>query len=195
MNQQNEKYKDIVLSVLPGISGMWQISGRSETSYEEEKWITYVDPNRLPDDGSKYGYIFLYLADTSVPEVNGLYLGKDSYTVDLRKALPPTFLRPISQHGWVVQKKEMTTAAQDNIEMLPSNYNQYIFDKDVVAILRIKIDLIDHMLGNGILLSQGNFFPNRTHDNGYNVLYNLQGSDLPLNMLEEYNSKVEENTF
>lgn len=50
-----EKYgtsKDYVLSVLPGLSGMWQISGRSETSYEEriyydtyyiQNWSVWLD--------------------------------------------------------------------------------------------------------------------------------------------------------
>lgn len=45
-------YKDYVLSVLPGLSGMWQISGRSETSYEEriyydtyyiQNWSVWLD--------------------------------------------------------------------------------------------------------------------------------------------------------
>lgn len=44
--------KDLVLSVLPGLSGMWQISGRSETSYEEriifdtyyiQNWSIWLD--------------------------------------------------------------------------------------------------------------------------------------------------------
>ncbi|MCQ2590770.1 MAG: exopolysaccharide biosynthesis polyprenyl glycosylphosphotransferase, partial [Treponema sp.] len=46
------QYKDYVLSVLPGLSGMWQISGRSETSYEEriyydtyyiQNWSVWLD--------------------------------------------------------------------------------------------------------------------------------------------------------
>lgn len=45
-------YKDYVLSVSPGLSGMWQISGRSETSYEEriyydtyyiQNWSVWLD--------------------------------------------------------------------------------------------------------------------------------------------------------
>ena len=50
-----EKYgshKDYVVSVAPGLSGMWQISGRSETSYEEriyydtyyiQNWSVWLD--------------------------------------------------------------------------------------------------------------------------------------------------------
>lgn len=53
--EETEKYgdkKDYVLSVLPGLSGMWQISGRSETSYEEritfdtyyiQNWSVWLD--------------------------------------------------------------------------------------------------------------------------------------------------------
>lgn len=40
------KYKDYVLSVLPGLSGMWQISGRSDTGYEERvSYDTYYIQN------------------------------------------------------------------------------------------------------------------------------------------------------
>ena len=46
------KYQDYVLSVLPGLSGMWQISGRSDTGYEErisfdsyyiQNWSIWLD--------------------------------------------------------------------------------------------------------------------------------------------------------
>lgn len=45
-------YKNYVLSVLPGLSGMWQVNGRSETSYEEriyfdtfyiQNWSIWLD--------------------------------------------------------------------------------------------------------------------------------------------------------
>lgn len=40
------KYKDFVLSVAPGLSGMWQISGRSDTGYEERvSFDTYYIQN------------------------------------------------------------------------------------------------------------------------------------------------------
>ena len=50
-----EKYgkaKDFVLSVLPGLTGLWQVNGRSETSYEEriyfdgyyiQNWSVWLD--------------------------------------------------------------------------------------------------------------------------------------------------------
>ncbi|MBO6176481.1 MAG: undecaprenyl-phosphate galactose phosphotransferase WbaP [Treponema sp.] len=46
------KYRDYVLSVTPGLSGMWQISGRSDTGYEErisldtyyiQNWSIWLD--------------------------------------------------------------------------------------------------------------------------------------------------------
>ena len=40
------KYEDYVLSVLPGLSGMWQTSGRSDTSYEDRiMYDTYYIQN------------------------------------------------------------------------------------------------------------------------------------------------------
>ena len=40
------KYKDYVLSVVPGLTGMWQVSGRSNTGYEERKsFDTYYIQN------------------------------------------------------------------------------------------------------------------------------------------------------
>ena len=40
------EYKDYVLSVLPGLSGMWQISGRSDTGYEDRiSFDTYYIQN------------------------------------------------------------------------------------------------------------------------------------------------------
>jgi lipopolysaccharide/colanic/teichoic acid biosynthesis glycosyltransferase len=40
------KYESYVLSVLPGLSGMWQTSGRSDTSYEDRiMYDTYYIQN------------------------------------------------------------------------------------------------------------------------------------------------------
>ena len=40
------QYKDYVLSVVPGLTGMWQVSGRSDTGYEERiSFDTYYIQN------------------------------------------------------------------------------------------------------------------------------------------------------
>lgn len=147
---------------------------------QENSNMNADDPSNSGQSTSEkdYGYLFLYLADTNAPSIGGLYFGKDSYTVDLRKALPPAFLRPMSQHGWVVKEKKSETS--------PIGKDNPFFVNNVVGVLRIKISLIDEMLGNGILLSQRNFFPDPAADKGYKKLLSLQGSVLPQKMLEEY---------
>ena len=109
------------------------------------------------DDGNLY--VFLYVAETEGPCVGGMYIGNDTYTVDLRKALPSTFQRPASQHGWVVRKKERTTA----------NLNDR-----VVGIIEVSVENAKKWLGNGALLSEENFFPSFSIDQGYKVLLSRQ---------------------
>lgn len=50
--EKYENHKNFVLSVLPGLTGMWQVNGRSETSYEEriyfdtfyiQNWSIWLD--------------------------------------------------------------------------------------------------------------------------------------------------------
>ncbi len=106
----------------------------------------------------KQAYLLLYLAETSVPEVRGLYLGKDRYTVDLRKALPGVFLRPVAQHGWVVKAKK----------------SDYDHTKHLLCILRLTVDLVDDFLGNGALLQEDNFFPSPETDLGYRLFLTRQ---------------------
>ena len=147
------------------------------------------------NETEQYGYIILYLAETNVPEVNGLYLGSETYTIDLRKSLPPSFLRPLSQHGWIVTKKEKKPSkkgskspkkADDEDAISTVNSDQYVFDDNVVGIVRIKTSLINKMLGDGSLLSQNNFFPSPEIDTGYAKLLTLEGNLLAKNMLEKY---------
>lgn len=103
-------------------------------------------------------FLFLYVADTNGSNMNGVYFGKQTYTIDLRKALPSTFLRPCSQHGWVVKGK-----LQD-----------YDFNEDIACVIRVSVDLAREMLGSGTLLTQENFFPDESIDQGYNILLQRQ---------------------
>lgn len=59
-------------------------------------------------------YIYFYLADTNSACVRGMYIGEDTYTVDLRKAIPSTFSRPAAQHGWIVRKQRREKCNYDD---------------------------------------------------------------------------------
>lgn len=104
-------------------------------------------------------YIYFYLADTNSACVRGMYIGEDTYTVDLRKALPSTFSRPAAQHGWIVRKQRREKC----------NY-----DDRVIGVVEVNADDAAKWLGEGELLSQDNFFPDYFHDQGYMVLLSRQ---------------------
>lgn len=111
-------------------------------------------------DKTGFLYIFLYLADTNGANIRGLYIGDEVYTVDLRKAMPSYFLRPASQHGWVVRKKER----KDDCD----------YKDNVLCVIKIKVEDADNWLGSGALLSQENFFPDYSIDEGYGILLSRQ---------------------
>ena len=111
-------------------------------------------------DSTNFLYIFLYLADTNGSSIRGLYIGEDVYTVDLRKAIPSYFLRPASQHGWIVRKRERD---------LNCDYKD-----NVLCVIKIKVEDADKWLGSGDLLSQNNFLPDYKIDDGYRVLLSRQ---------------------
>ena len=100
-------------------------------------------------------YVYLYLADTNGACVRGMYIGEETYTVDLRKALPSTFARPAAQHGWIVRKH------------LREKCN---YDDGIIGVIEIDVDHAVKWLGEGELLSQENFFPDYSRDQGYKVL-------------------------
>ena len=104
-------------------------------------------------------YIYFYLADTNSACVRGMYIGEDTYTVDLRKALPSTFSRPSAQHGWIVRKHRR---------------EQCNYDDRVIGVVEINADDAAKWLGEGELLSQENFFPDYSYDQGYKVLLSRQ---------------------
>lgn len=113
---------------------------------------------RSDDDG--YLYIYLYLADTNGSSIRGMYLGEDTYTVDLRKALPSTFQRPTAQHGWIARKRNAGIDCK--------------YDDRVIGVLEIPVRQAKKWLGNGELLSEENFFPSFDIDQGYGVLLQRQ---------------------
>lgn len=140
-------------------------------SQEQAKWVQRcqsVEKNNLEirrqqvafqeDDKIGHMYLFLFVADTNTPSLNGIYFGDTTYTIDLRKNLPSTFLRPCSQHGWIVRGKD----------------TGYSFEERIACVIRINVSLVDLMLGNGSLVSCENFFPSYEQDQGYHVLLERQ---------------------
>ena len=110
-------------------------------------------------------YVYLYLADTNGASVRGMYIGEDTYIVDLRRALPSTFSRPAAQHGWIVRKHQREAC----------NY-----DDRVIGVVEINVEDAAKWLGEGELLSQENFFPDYSSDQGYKVLlWRQERSGLP----------------
>ena len=105
-------------------------------------------------------YIYLYLADTSGSSINGVYIGEDTYTVDLRRALPSFFLRPASQHGWVVYGKDVEKSKD--------------YAENVLCVIEVKVADASDWLGSGDLLTAENFFPDYDIDDGYKVFLTRQ---------------------
>ena len=134
---------------------------------------------RTDQDGVMY--IYLYLADTNCPSINGVYIGEDAYTVDLRKALPSHFLRPASQHGWIVRDKNASANSD--------------YGENVLCVISMKIRDVANWLGDGLLLTQDNFFPDYNVDDGYKALlsrqersgiYKQSGKILPQDTIQNY---------
>ena len=50
----------------------------------------------------------------------------------------------------------------------------YDFNEDIACVIRVSVDLAREMLGSGTLLTQENFFPDESIDQGYNILLQRQ---------------------
>lgn len=133
-------------------------------------------------ENANHLYLFLYVAETNTSNLHGVYLGEKCYTIDLRKALPSTFLRPCSQHGWIVKGKN----------------EGYDFNSNIACVIQVNIALAKEMLGGGTLLSQENFFPDETIDQGYHILLERQKDSrlkskfpklLPPKMITDFGAK------
>ncbi len=120
-------------------------------------------------------YLSLYVAETNGPAVQGLYLGEETYTIDLRKALPSYFLRPCAQNGWIVKGKD----------------EDFDFNSRIACVVRMDVRDAQCAVGKGTFMSIKNFFPPKKTDQGYERLLEWQkgggeiGSFLPKDFLPE----------
>jgi hypothetical protein len=95
----------------------------------------------------------------------GIQSSSDYLEVDLRQALPSTFLRPHAQHGLVLRRKvhQLTSCSTDAYDIAPA----------VIGIIKIRIDKVQAWMGNSELLTQDNLFPPPAYDYGYDLLLSL----------------------
>jgi len=110
--------------------------------------------------------LFQYILLLAVPfsknrTFTGIRESDNHIEVDLRHALPSTFLRPHAQHGLVIKKKMHKPAFSTS---------DYDMASAVVGIIKIRIDRAHELIGNGELLTQNNLFPPPAYDHGYDLL-------------------------
>ena len=125
-------------------------------------------PPYMPDD-DEYQYLIMVCADRSPKMKQGVVYGECVTTVDLRYALPSTFIRPHAQHGLVLKK--VSSGGDDTFDLADR----------VVAILRMRTIDVLQWIGNGTLLTQSSLFPAPPFDFGYDILLSRQKElDLPI---------------
>lgn len=109
-----------------------------------------------------YVYVLLIAMPhaTSIPEY-GITQTEYFVEVDLRKALPSIYIRPHAQHALVIKKREKHS---------DGSASYFDMSKQVVGIIKVRIDIADNWVGNGYLMKESNIFPSPSLDQGYNTL-------------------------
>lgn len=103
-----------------------------------------------------FAYIVLMASDAKTETDRfGVYKGEQTTLVDLRKATPSYFLRPHSQHAYMVRKNEE----------FPGDYSDLI-----VGIAKIPTELGLKWIGTNEILSLRGLFPAAYYDSGYKIL-------------------------
>ena len=165
---------------------LWMGLNRAEEIGQFNKYYHYTERS-IPlgefAKGEKISneLLFQYVLLIAVPfsteqNLNGIQMSEDYVEVDLRQALPSTFLRPHAQHGLVIRKKLHMNGG------LVTN-NMYDMASAVIGIIKVRIDRVRDWIGSGELLTQNNLFPSPAYDYGYDLL--LSRPDL----LEEFKDK------
>lgn len=149
---QNKKYK--------------QIYEYNHYEQREIPLIDFIDGKECTEE-DLFQYILLLAVPGKCKRINnGIFVSDNYYEIDLRQALPSTYLRPHAQHGLVIKKRPHDG---DQIE-------KYDMATNVVGIIKIRIDRAKQWIGTGELLTQDNLFPAPSFDNGYDIL--LSRTDL-----------------
>ena len=145
---QTDKYAEYIERTIPYID---RISGDPK----------YINQNAWEEE--IYQYVILVAVPFSEqPSIDGINETKDIIEVDLRKALPSTYLRPHAQHGLVIKRNHVITSSTK-----PDDFD---LSRNVVGIIKIRIDRAKAWIGNGALLTQDSLIPPPGYDPGYDLL-------------------------
>ncbi|MBF0180447.1 MAG: FRG domain-containing protein [Magnetococcales bacterium] len=106
-------------------------------------------------DNNKFAYIFILGFEYDKTGHPGYYSGKSIDVIDLRMAIPSTYIRPHAQHGLLCKLKGDTNRQ-------PIDMSSYIVD-----VIIIRIDDALSWLGDGEMLRVHTLFPPPTYDLGY----------------------------
>lgn len=149
-----------------GLNQFKTITNISEYCYYQKRTINPIDLVTAENPETEiYQYMLLVAVDNNAaPVERGIYVGNEIITIDLRSSLPSIFLRPHAQHGLVVRR---------NIHDPSDSFD---ISKNVVGIIRLRIDNVLSWIGSGNLLESANLFPSPAYDYGYEIL--LQRKDL-----------------
>lgn len=131
----------------------------------EIPYIDLINGTAKEEDFFQYILLLAFPYNNIYKSNNGIARCGAFMTVDLRQALPSTFLRPHAQHG-LLAKKIVSSSISSDFDMSDA----------VVGIIKIRIDRAAEWLGTGKLLVQDNLFPAPAYDNGYDIL--LSRSDI-----------------
>ena len=144
---------------------LWMGLYKYQTITQINTYSRFVKRDPSP---SEYQYILLtgFPTLTNKREAKGVCRHDSCIIVDLRQALPSTFLRPHAQHGLLARK----------IVSGAGEVQDHDLCECVIGILKISTMNAAEWLGCGSLLSQNNLFPPPSNDNGYDLL--LSRNDL-----------------
>ena len=132
---------------------LWFASHDSSNSYINNQEIINIYKKE-----TGYAYLFLITSDATQEDLinPGYFIGHKTTVVDLRKALPSTYLRPHAQHALMLRKKDIDSSKE--------------YSYLIIGIAKIPIHKVTEWLGRSGLLSVQSLFPSPYYDFGYRKL-------------------------
>lgn len=169
------RFVDVVdnhwIALWMGLNRAEKLKQRSSYYHYRERTIPLLEIANKEKATEDELFQYVLLLAIPFPETRilaGIQSSHDYIEVDLRQALPSTFLRPHAQHGIVLRRKVHQPQSR--------GANAYDIAPTVVGIIKIRIDRVHDWMGTGELLTQSNLFPPPAYDYGYDIL--LERSDL-----------------